>query len=142
MVLGKEPDPATMRATAYQAEASAVLLKHHWKIVSDRPGRLVADQAYKQAVNFFGPQVFTIRSARLTLEFAPETTKHTKCKAIIVGYGQQRKMHEDKLGFKTYTSEVAGPFPLDTPDNVKEIQTIMAEAEKRLGDKQSEFAGR
>ena len=139
---GKEPDLTAARAIMYQAATVPVLRRHHWKVILDRPGKLVADQPYNTPGGFFGPNAFSIQLVRLTISFTPETSKHTQCKAVIVGYSHARRMQEDKLGMKTYTSTLVGPFPMDIPDNVKETRAMMAEAESGLISNHPEFASR
>ena len=130
------------RAVFYQSEAKDVLVHNKWRIVSDKPGTLVEDKPYSTTSQFSGPGIFTIEFGRVTIKFSPQSAAHTKCTAVIVGYGRGTDGRKDLENRWIPSQHLTGPIPLNTSDNTKEIQDTMAKAEKELVAAHPEFAAR
>lgn len=125
---------AKTRVALYQMQARAVLEGHHWRIVSDRPGRLLADATLGLTGTVF-PGTYTggvTGIARLTVTLQPKNATSTICAANVIAY---YAINPDNPMLR----KTIGPVPFNNPENTKNIQDMMIEAEKRMTDQHPDY---
>ncbi len=116
---GKE---AKARAVLYQTETSFVLQAEHWRITTNAVGRLVATHPLGPRQPGYDP----IGYASLVVTFQPKSGTDTECGINYVGY-----LYGKNNGGE-FNKSFTGPFPLNNPDAVKEINDLLATARKRM----------
>ena len=134
-------NPGETRAALHRAETYAVLLKHHWRVVSEQSDKLVAEQPCATTKNLAGPGIYPVDVARLTTKFIPQSVTHPQCDALILGFAHGTAERQDAAGNRLPLQRLANPIPLDTPEYKKDIQKMMAEAESHLIAAHPEFTG-
>ena len=135
-----EPDNAAKRrAAVYQAETRSVLTDRRWMITLDQPGKLVADH-YLGAVGA-GQVLMTLVDrnplgvAHLIVTFEPKTVTNTSCTARVVSYmySGYTKSGGDKL---------IGPYPLNNPPVLDDVNHVVTDAWKRLAAAHPEYGAK
>ncbi len=126
------PDAAAMRSYLYQSEARKVLESKEWRISVDRTGTLEATHPTGPVgANFPGAGTGFSGFALLTLTFLPKSATRTDVAANIVAYFYIQGDKQKKR---------IGPRPFNSPETTKDIQDMLAKAEKRMTAAHAEYS--
>ena len=128
-----EPAPgkgAKERAALYQQEACTALAEEHWRVTTNRIGRIVASHLLGPNQPGYDP----LGSITLIVTFQPKSAADTECGINLLAsiYGYQKG--------ETFRKTLGKPHSYNNPEAVKDINTLLAKARKRLLAAHPEYA--
>ena len=113
---------AKERAVLYRQETCTALTEQHWHVTTNRVGRIVASHLLGPNQPGYDPLGYTT----LIVTFQPKSTADTECGinllASIYGYPKG----------KVFRKTLSKPRSYNNPEAVRDINTLLAKARKRL----------
>ena len=124
---GKE---AKERAALYQQEACIGLAEEHWRVTTNKIGRIVASHLLGPNQPGYDP----LRYSTLIVTLQPKSVTDTECRINVLAsiYGYQKG--------EVFRKTLSKPRPFNNPEAIRDINTLLARARKRLLAAHPEYA--